>query len=174
MLVSAPDVVSVAPLAIDIVPPVALVRPLLTVSVPAVTFSAPELLVPPLPPFSVLVPLLVIVPDALLMPPVPVSLSVPPASVMVPVLLTAVLPVSVSVPSMVMPPEVLELLVSAPDVVSVAPLEIDIVPAAGVGQAIAHRQRAGGHVQRAGVAGAAAAAAQRARTAAGERAPLHC
>jgi hypothetical protein len=47
------------------------------VSVPPVTFSVPELLVPPEPPASVLVPLLVSVPE-LLIPPVPVSWKVPP------------------------------------------------------------------------------------------------
>ena len=62
LLVSAPDVLSVAPVEIDIVPPLTLVRPLLTVSVPPVTLNAPWLLVPVAPPFSVLVPLLVSVP----------------------------------------------------------------------------------------------------------------
>ena len=130
-LVSAPDVLSVAPLVIDTVPPVALVRPLLTVSVPAVTSNAPELLVPVAPPFNVLVPLLVsVAPLALLIPPVLVSLNVPLTRVIVPVLLRAVALLSVNVPSMVMPPEVLEALVSAPEVVSVAPLAIDIVEVA--------------------------------------------
>ena len=119
---------SVAPLVIDTVPPVALVRALLTVSVPVVTSNAPELWVPAvLPPFSVLVPLLVSVPEVL-MPPVPESVSVPLTRVIVPVLLRAVALLSVNAPSMVMPPEVLEALVSAPDVLSVAPLVIDTVP----------------------------------------------
>ena len=61
LLVRAPDVLSVAPVEIDIVP-VVLIRPLLTVSVPPVTFSTPALVMPAVPPFSVLVPLLVSVP----------------------------------------------------------------------------------------------------------------
>ena len=48
LLVSAPDVVSVALLEIDIVPALVSVRLPVTVSVPAVTSNAPELLVLPL------------------------------------------------------------------------------------------------------------------------------
>ena len=110
-----------------------------------------------IPPVALSVPpdmLIVAVPE-LLITPVPVSLSVPPTSVMVPVLLTAVLPVSVSVPSMVMPPEVVELLVSAPDVRQRGAARNRHRAAGRIGQTIAHRQRAGGHVERARVAGAA-------------------
>src|SRR5207302_2313743 len=73
----APEVLSVGPEDMLIEPPVVSVRLPVTVSVPAVTFSAPELVPPPAPIESVLLLVLLIVPELLRVP----ALTVLPASV---------------------------------------------------------------------------------------------
>src|SRR5207248_1573854 len=93
-----------------------------TVSVPLVTFSVPELVTPAPLSDTALVPLLLIVPELLMAAaPAPcVSCNVPPESVIVPALLIAAVPVSVRVPLIVIVAS--ELLGTAEPLVGDAPL----------------------------------------------------